>query len=78
VPSNSPLIEKTIGFWQPLARRKLTREDAREIIENVAGFFSVLQEWDARERNRGSTAANPALDTSRTAMDSCSDESSAR
>ncbi|MEJ0076846.1 MAG: hypothetical protein WDO17_15620 [Alphaproteobacteria bacterium] len=50
VPPNSLFIDETLAFWQPRAQRQLTREDAREIIENVAGFFSVLLEWDAAER----------------------------
>jgi hypothetical protein len=24
--------------------------DGREIIENITGFFSILQEWDRQER----------------------------
>ncbi len=44
------LIEQTLGVWQPLASRKLTREDGREIIENMTGFFKLLLEWDAKER----------------------------
>jgi hypothetical protein len=28
-------LKETIEFWQPRTTRKLTREDAREIIENM-------------------------------------------
>lgn len=75
MPSNSPLIEETLEFWQPRAKRTLTREDAREIIQNVAGFFSILQEWEAKERELA--AADPALDTSRTASSTSESDSSA-
>jgi hypothetical protein len=44
------LIDQTIAIWQKRTERKLTREDGREIIENISGFFSILQEWDRRER----------------------------
>jgi len=43
-------LDETIAIWQPRAKRTLTREDAREIIENVTGFFAVLREWDRAER----------------------------
>jgi hypothetical protein len=43
-------IDQTIAIWQPRTRRQLTREDGREIIENMTGFFRVLQEWDRIDR----------------------------
>jgi len=46
----SEFLDQTIAIWQPRATRPLTREDAREIIENVTGFFAVLQEWERAER----------------------------
>jgi hypothetical protein len=55
VSADSPFIDETLAFWQPQSRRPLTREDAREIIENVSGFFSILLEWDAAERQATST-----------------------
>jgi hypothetical protein len=48
----SEFLDETIAFWQPRAKRTLTREDAREIIENLTGFFRVLDEWDRAERKR--------------------------
>lgn len=44
------LIDQTIAIWQKRTERKLSREDGREIIENISGFFSVLQEWEQKER----------------------------
>jgi len=37
---------ETIRIWQPRCQRTLNKEDARQIIENAVGFFSVLAEWD--------------------------------
>ena len=42
-------IERTMLFWQPRASKKLTAEDARQMIENVTGFFAQLEAWDTRE-----------------------------
>jgi hypothetical protein len=43
-------IDQTIAIWQPRTKRRLTREDGREIIENMTGFFRILQEWDRVDR----------------------------
>ena len=50
-------LDKTVAFWQPRTARKLTREDARQMIENISGFFRVLAEWDAKA---GARAAQPS------------------
>ncbi len=36
---------KTGETWQPRLDRDISLEDARQIVENVTGFFSVLAEW---------------------------------
>lgn len=59
--STNALLDETIAIWQPRAPRRLTREDARQIIENMTGFFSVLREWDRAER---ASAAPPMPDGS--------------
>ena len=46
------LIDETIEVWQPHYDTKLTDEDAREIIENVAAFFGALMGWRRDLRNR--------------------------
>ena len=52
------LTGRTREVWQPRLGRDLSREDARQIAENVTGFFSILAEWsrakmpDASERRR--------------------------
>jgi hypothetical protein len=43
----NPLLEETRVVWQARTGRKLSLEDAREIAENVAGFFGVLAAWTA-------------------------------
>ncbi|MGH8646771.1 MAG: hypothetical protein ACREX4_20850 [Gammaproteobacteria bacterium] len=54
--ANDNLIDRTIELWQPRLRRELSREDGRQIVENVTGFFSTLAEWSRAE------AATPAND----------------
>jgi hypothetical protein len=44
-PANDNLIDRTRQVWQPRLRRDLSREDARQIAENVSGFFAILAEW---------------------------------
>lgn len=51
-PGNSDgadLLDQTIAVWQPYSDRPLSREDARQIVENVTGFFSVLKDWMSTE-----------------------------
>ncbi len=55
--ANDNLIDRTIEAWQPRLDRDLSREDARQIVENVTGFFSILAEWSQAE------LAEPANDT---------------
>ncbi len=43
--ANDNLIDTTIELWRRRLRRNLSRDDARQIVENVAGFFNVLNEW---------------------------------
>jgi len=40
------LLDLTLEAWQPLSSCQLSDEDAREILNNVTGFFSVLARWD--------------------------------
>ena len=47
---SSNLIEQTHKVWQPRIPRNLTDEDARQIAENVTGFFAILAEWSRAAR----------------------------
>jgi len=42
-------LDQTLRVWQPRSPEQLTRDDARQIADNIAGFFSVLAEWAAAE-----------------------------
>jgi hypothetical protein len=54
-PSTSPryandnLVDRTVELWPPRLGRVLSREDARQIAENVTGFFAVLAHWSRAE-----------------------------
>jgi hypothetical protein len=43
--ANDNLIDRTREVWKPRLGRELSREDARQIVETVAGFFAILTEW---------------------------------
>lgn len=50
--SEDAFLNITLNAWQPKTRRRLTHEDARQMVENVAGFFGLLNEWiDDEHRN---------------------------
>ena len=46
---NDNQIDRTRKVWQPRVGRDLTDEDARQITENVTGFFAILAEWARAE-----------------------------
>jgi hypothetical protein len=47
--ANDNLIEQTRRLWRSRLGRDVSREDARQIAENVTGFFAVLAEWSRAE-----------------------------
>jgi hypothetical protein len=47
--ANDDLINRTCQIWQPRIGRDLSREGARQIAENVTGFFAILAEWSRAE-----------------------------
>jgi hypothetical protein len=47
--ANDNLIDRTREVWKPRLGRDLSREDARQIVENVIGFFAILAEWSRAE-----------------------------
>ena len=47
--ANDTLIDRTREVWTPRIGRDLNREDARQIAENVTGFFAILAEWSRAE-----------------------------
>jgi len=60
--ANDNLIDRTRQVWQSRIRRDLTDEDARQIAENVTGFFAILSEWSRAElRARANDAEKPIV-----------------
>ncbi len=53
--TKSKLAVRTLAVWQPRAKCELSDEDAREIAENLVGFFRVLREWNAAEHAQQDT-----------------------
>jgi hypothetical protein len=47
--ANDNVIDRTRELWKPRLGRDLSREDARQIVENVTGFFAILIEWSRVE-----------------------------
>jgi hypothetical protein len=46
-------IARTLEIWSRRSTRSLTEEDAREIAQNMTGFFLVLLEWKAKKAALG-------------------------
>jgi hypothetical protein len=44
-PRQDDLVIRTQQAWRARVGRELTQEEARQIAENVVGFFQVLWEW---------------------------------
>jgi hypothetical protein len=58
ISDDNDLVNHTVGVWQQRNARRLSPEDAREVINNVVGFFTLLSEWEAAEQNRNGGEAN--------------------
>lgn len=43
--ANDNLIDRTCEVWKPRFGRDLSREEARQVVQNVTGFFTILTEW---------------------------------
>jgi hypothetical protein len=70
IPANDNLIDRTRKVWQPRIGRNLTNEDARQISENVTGFFAVLAEWSRFEMaTPANDAGKPVASDNREACD---------
>ena len=54
--SKKQFFEWTKQFWQARAQKKLSDEDAREIIENITGFFKILNEWKEKENDQAGSS----------------------
>lgn|GEM_PF-3317798 len=49
VPDDESL-DRTLAVFQPRTKRRLTRQDAREIQRNLGGCMSILLEWHQRRQ----------------------------
>ena len=45
-PPSETLLKYTVELWQPRTEQIFSEEDARVSIENVAGFFGLLDHWE--------------------------------
>ncbi|HXM51601.1 MAG TPA: hypothetical protein VN956_27420 [Pyrinomonadaceae bacterium] len=52
------LIQHAAELWQPRAGDTLSDEDARKMADNIAGFFTVLSQWEAGEKERQDTESD--------------------
>jgi hypothetical protein len=48
--ANNNHDDRTRQVWQPRLGRDLGDEDARQITQNVTGFFGILAEWSRGEK----------------------------
>ena len=58
VSATGAQIARTRQFWESRIESDLTGTDAREITQNVAGFFGVLAEWARAERTAATANCN--------------------
>lgn len=56
--AKNKLIQHTAELWQRRFGRALSDEDVRKIAENMTGFFTVLLEWEARDSEEQTAAAD--------------------
>ena len=56
------LLARTREVWQPRLGRDLGDEDARQIMQNITGFFGVLTEWARAERREAANDAGVPTD----------------
>jgi len=69
--ASNTLIGRTHKVWQPRIRRNLTDEDARQIAENVTGFFTILAEWSWAAKEAPANTAG--ISAARNATEVCHD-----
>lgn len=55
------LLEDTRRVFQKRTDRKLSLEDARQMLENLTGFFAILHEWDRAQVRRENEEAAEAV-----------------
>ncbi len=51
------LVSDVLSIFQPIASRKLTQEDGRQIAENLLGFFQTIIDWDEADQKTDKVVA---------------------
>ena len=54
------IITETFDFWKKNNGVRMNREEARQAVNNIAGFFQILNEWEqnvscAEQSSNGNT-----------------------
>jgi hypothetical protein len=62
---SSELIARTISVSKIRSGKVVTEEEARQAVENICGFFQVLQEWAEAEDGGGWLDQNQAKEEKR-------------
>ncbi len=52
------ILKQTMSLFERRTGRAISEEDARQAVENVGGFFRVLQEW-AEAEDKEESAESP-------------------
>ncbi|MET3520960.1 hypothetical protein [Mesorhizobium abyssinicae] len=45
-------LERTARLFEARMEQPLSTEDARQIVDNLGGFFRILAEWDRIDRGK--------------------------
>jgi hypothetical protein len=47
----SSSITETVEFWDKNYGAQINKEEARQSIKNITGFFQILNKWEQNERD---------------------------
>ena len=43
---DNTFLEETISEWQPESATTFSKEDAKNAVDNIVGFFLLLIDWE--------------------------------
>jgi hypothetical protein len=43
-------VSEGSGQWARLYDKRVSKEDYKNICDNISGFFKILREWDKKEK----------------------------
>lgn len=46
---DNTFLEQTITEWQPLTSETISKEIAKDAVDNIVGFYSLLIDWEKQE-----------------------------